>query len=217
MSSPKFCLKQALTHIKSVFLVAEKMEISVESPEPSTDDASETQLITYLQNILKVQIIPMKFSTLRELVAEAPKKMKLFEYIEDKYPDVQFLDFLKKYPNIFTVNRDRTVVLVEGNDFTKRMPKQQENRSQDEVDGHKDMKEYISDSESSEDDENLNDEGRRLLESPVASDTVDGVRTRTVTDSSVSSDSSADVFSSQIVQTSDSLASSCSSNSSLDN
>lgn len=189
------------------------MEISVESPEPSTDDASETQLITYLQNILKVQIIPMKFSTLRELVAEAPKNMKLYDYIEDKYPDVQFLDFLKKYPNIFTVNRDRTVVLVEGNDFTKRRPKQQENRSQDEVDGHKDMKEYISGSDSSEDDENLNDEGRRLLESPVAGD---GVRTRTVTDSSIS-DSSVDVFSSEIVQTSDSLASSCSSNSSLDN
>ncbi|KFM60470.1 hypothetical protein X975_08928, partial [Stegodyphus mimosarum] len=84
--------------------------VVVEESMTNMDENSETcenQLLTYIQNILKYQIIPMDFMTLRDLVKEAPKNLSLFNYIEEKYPGLEFLEFLKKYPDIFTVNPDR--------------------------------------------------------------------------------------------------------------
>ncbi|GFS92159.1 uncharacterized protein NPIL_387481 [Nephila pilipes] len=177
----------------------------------------ETHLIKYLENILKCQIIPMNYMNLRNLVEDAPRNMKLYEYIEEKYPDAQFLDFLRKYPHIFTVNPNRTIILTQGNSFTSpyiSSSGQSDTTSYDEVDAP-DKKEYISDSESSEsDDESLN-ERRQLIQIEDRSRPV-GEHHLNLTDSSSSSfsDSSVDVFSSEIVQTSDSADSSLSSNSS---
>ncbi|GFX48565.1 uncharacterized protein TNCV_584631 [Trichonephila clavipes] len=177
----------------------------------------ETHLITYLENILKCQIIPMNFMNLRNLVEDAPQNMKLYEYIEDKYPNAEFLDFLKKYPHIFTVNPNRTVILTQGNNFTlpyMSSSGQSNTTTYDEVDGP-DKKEYVSDSESSESDDSSN-ERRHLLQTGGGIRRHSGEHLVNLTDSlsSSCSDSSVDVFSSEIVQTSDSATSSLSSSSS---
>ncbi|GFR21113.1 uncharacterized protein TNCT_523081 [Trichonephila clavata] len=178
---------------------------------------SETHLITYLENILKCQIIPMNFMNLRNLVEDAPQNMKLYEYIEEKYPDAQFLDFLKKYPNIFTVNPNRTVILTQGNSFTlpyMSSSGQSNTTTYDEVDGP-DKKEYISDSDSSESDDDSSNERRHLIQTgSIRRHSDEHHLNLTDSLSSSCSDSSVDVFSSEIVQTSDSATSSLSSSSS---
>ncbi|GIY29769.1 uncharacterized protein CEXT_284501 [Caerostris extrusa] len=184
--------------------------------EVDTED-TETQLITYLENILKCQIIPMNYMNLRDLVEEAPQKMKLYEYIEEKYPDAQFLDFLRKYPNVFTVNPNRTVILSQGNSFTlpymRSSSSQQSDTSYDTVDGA-DKSEYISDPETSDSDEECLNEGSRLIQTVNNSGRSTNHPVADSDSSSSDSDSSEDLFSSEIVQTSDSADSSQSSNSS---
>lgn len=174
------------------------------------NNVTEAQLITYLKNILKVQIRPMNYSALADLVADAPKKLrkKFNQYVQENYPAAQFLDFLAKYPDIFHIRQDRTVVLTDGNDFT-RNPLEQQNRTLDQVDGSQgdripdevDKAEYVSDSNSSgsSDDEQDTDkddqEAQVLLEDTFGGDLV-RVRLETMngSEASISSDSEDGAF-----------------------
>ncbi|GBM05046.1 hypothetical protein AVEN_60233-1 [Araneus ventricosus] len=174
----------------------------------------EKHLVTYLENILKCQIIPMNYMNLRNLVEDAPQNLKLYDYIEEKYPDAQFLDFLRKYPQIFTLNPNRTVILTQGNSFT--LPymtsSHTSDTNHDEVDAH-DKGEYISNSESSDSEDEPQNERSRLIQVENSSGRPSSHPLDDSDSSSSCSDSSVDVFSSEIVQTSDSVASSLSSNS----
>ncbi|XP_035226854.1 uncharacterized protein LOC118199162 [Stegodyphus dumicola] len=198
--------------------------IAVEESTTKMDENSETsenQLLTYIQNILKYQIIPMDFMTLRDLVKEAPKNLNLYNYIEEKYPGLEFLEFLKKYPNVFTLNPDRTITYAGPSYCIQAVGNAMKNSAiiGDEVDGYN-RKEYVSDSDSDSDKsdtenvsllnkDNNQDSGRFSSERPQ----------RVIeTSSSSFSDSSVDFFSSEIVQTSDSNhSSSLSSDSSSEN
>ncbi|KAG8182100.1 hypothetical protein JTE90_018372 [Oedothorax gibbosus] len=201
---------------------------------PTDDNATEAQLVTYLKNILKVQIRPMKYDALAGLVADAPKKFrkKLVSYVQEKYPNGLFEDFLAKYPDIFKVRRDRTVILADGNEFTRdRTPDQvdgdhflQDDRIPDEIDGDRiadevdgdripDEDEYVSGSScSSDDDEQDTDkddqEAQMLLEDTFGGDLV-RVRLETMngSEASISSDSEDGAF---MAENPDSQSSFCS-------
>lgn len=102
----------------------------------------------------------MEYMKLRKLVKEAPGKLKLYPYIQSKYPGEEFLDFLKKYPETFLVNPDKTVQSYEAS-FCLMRPPTTANETEvtcDEVDGF-DKREYISDEDLSDsmDAENLSD------------------------------------------------------------
>lgn len=87
---------------------------------------------------------------LRKLVKEAPGKLKLYPYIQSKYPAEEFLDFLKKYPEMFLVNPDKTVQSYEASFCLMRAPTA--NKTEvicDEVDSF-DKREYISDEDLSD-------------------------------------------------------------------
>ncbi|XP_015919404.1 uncharacterized protein [Parasteatoda tepidariorum] len=170
---------------------------------------TETQLITYCKSILKYQIIPMDFMNLRGLVKEERKNKQLYKFIEDKYPGTQFIEFLKKYPDIFSVNPNRSVVLTEGNSFTLPYADAAKNSTQtvdvDEVDGYN-RAEYVSDSDSdgAENDDLLKKDERQKVADMWST-------------SSSDSESSVDVFSSELVHTSDSNQSSLTSTSASEN
>lgn len=118
--------------------------------EKSDEEIKEEELFKYIRNILKYQIAPMEYMKLRKLVKEAPGKLKLYPYIQSKYPAEEFLDFLKKYPETFLVNPDKTVQSYEASFCLMRAPTADKTEVIcDEVDSF-DKREYISDEDLSD-------------------------------------------------------------------
>ena len=118
--------------------------------EKCDEEIKEEELFNYIRNILKYQIAPMDYMKLRKLVKEAPGRLKLYPYIQSKYPAEEFLDFLKKYPQTFMINPDKTVQSYEASFCLG--PSPAANKTDlicDEVDSF-DKREYISDEELSD-------------------------------------------------------------------
>ncbi|XP_054711153.1 uncharacterized protein LOC129220749 [Uloborus diversus] len=114
----------------------------------------EEQLIEYLRNILKYQVAPKGITELRNLVKDAPKKLKLWNYIEENLPtEKEFSELLEKFPQYFSFNPDRTITITGPNYCT--LPHSNSSavseKPCDDVDGISRQSDLESDSDSSED------------------------------------------------------------------
>lgn len=120
--------------------------------DKSAEEIAEDDLLENVRNILKHQVVPMEFMKLRKLVKESPQHLKLYQFIQNKYPGEEFLDFLKKYPNHFLINPNKTVQSYEASFCLLPPPSKKTEVTCDEVDSF-DKREYISDEESSNSEE----------------------------------------------------------------
>lgn len=171
----------------------------------------DEELITFITNILKFQVMPMNLDRLKDLLNASQNGLK--SYVDQKYSGTEFKSFFQKHPELFKLNNDETIELI-GNMYCMSFNSREEDC--DEVDGI-DIEEYISAPESDSEEPSLPD----IIQSnrPHVHINIEDPVPELISDSSIESDSSKDNFSSEIIQTSDSLCSSesVSSHSSVEN
>lgn len=91
----------------------------------------------------------MNYMNLRQLVKDAPQNLKLYPYIQERYPALEFIKFLQKFPDIFVIHPDNSVQIHNSTFCIHPSTGVKSETSYDEVDAcSRDRGEYESDYDS---------------------------------------------------------------------